>query len=205
MNTECQILGHLTILNRFDTSCLQFVGKVCQFFIIIQCCSVFQTTCPCKDGCNWIRRCLLSLLPKSPMSCHCTMRSFGFLNLSIRGHQPQGSISLSQYIRLDIAIIILTSPNEGTIRLQHLRNHIINQSMLIPNAQIIKLCLIILVKYILENILEQAIIFFQNCILCRQVDWPFLQQSILKTTVRKTGDTLLCIVHSHATSTALWE
>jgi hypothetical protein len=63
---------------------------------------------------------------------------------------------------LDITIVVLASPDIATIALDAIGDHIINQSVLIPQLLAFKLLLVLLLIYGLENVLKAAIISLQD-------------------------------------------
>merc|ERR1712168_452019 len=117
------------------------------------------------------------------------------------GHQTQGSVTLCQCIRLYISIVILAGPHKTTSCFQTLRNHIINETMLVPDVQGIKLWLIVLLKDVFKDIFESTIILFQDGVLRAHVERPLFADSIHKTTVSKISDCLVSVVHPHVDST----
>merc|ERR1719361_1633781 len=112
---------------------------------------------------------------------------------------------MGQDIRLDISIIILTRPNKGTIALQDLSHHVVNETVLVPNTQIIKLSLVVLLEDFLKYVFEQTVVLFHDRVLCTQIYRPLLQQSVLETRVCKPSDTFHRVIHSHAAASALRE
>jgi hypothetical protein len=88
----------------------------------------------------------------------------------------------------------LQSHNITPRTLHHLRNHIINQTMFIPNSLGLKLPLIILLENLLEDILKPAIIFLQNRILGAHIQRQILAQSQLETRVCEPGNRFISIV-----------
>ena len=48
-------------------------------------------------------------------------------------------LTLCHAVRLDISVVVLAGPNEAALRLQHLGHHVINQTMLVPDALGLKL------------------------------------------------------------------
>ena len=72
------------------------------------------------------------------MACKRTVCSFRFDGLPIgsdelTGHHAKTAESLGEDVRLDIAIVVLACPNEPTRRLDRLRDHVIDETMLVVN------------------------------------------------------------------------
>ena len=90
-------------------------------------------------------------------------------------HQTERTETLSDDIRLDITVVVLACPNESTIGLHSIGDHIIDETVLIPKPSLVESLLVILVKDLLENVLESSIILLHNGILCAHVAWvlPF--------------------------------
>jgi hypothetical protein len=89
------------------------------------------------------------------MPGHGTVGSLSLHSLSIRTdqnrcHETERSVSLSDDIRLNIAIVVLASPNEFTTGLKCLSDHVINETMFIPNTSRVKVLFVLPeIKYIL--------------------------------------------------------
>jgi len=68
-----------------------------------------------------------------------TVCSFALNGLTIRsdefaGHHTQASVALSQNVTLNITIIVLRSPDKATGGFDGLRDHIVDESMLVVQA-----------------------------------------------------------------------
>lgn len=90
MNAASQIFGHFSRLNCVDTSFLECKGKSFQIGVIVEFCTVFESSGPCEDRSNWICRCWLSLLMETVMTCDSSMCCFSFDRLAIGTHQHWG-------------------------------------------------------------------------------------------------------------------
>jgi hypothetical protein len=62
---------------------------------------------------------------------------------------------LSQYVRLNISIVVLAGPDEGSGGLEDLCHHVINEAVLVPDLQPVKLWLVVPVENTGE-LLKQA-------------------------------------------------
>ena len=51
----------------------------------------------------------------------------------LTGHHAKTAESLGEDVRLDIAIVVLARPNEPARRLDGLRNHVIDETVLVVN------------------------------------------------------------------------
>lgn len=123
---------------------------------------VHLTSSPCKDRSDWVGWCWFSLLVLTEVTSDCSVSGFRFNCLAVRAHQnrcheTQWSVSLSNNIRLDVTVIVLAWPHEFSARLQSLRNHIVDQTMFIPDFLVFELLLVILLIDFLENVLEATV------------------------------------------------
>ena len=71
------------------------------------------------------------------------MSSFSLDGLAIRankngGHQTKRTIALSNYIGLDVTVVVFASPDEATRALQALSNHVVNQTMFVPDSKFLE-------------------------------------------------------------------
>ena len=131
-----------------------------------------------------------------------TMRGLGFNSFAIwchkhRSHQPKRAKALCDCIGLHITIIILTCPDKSAFPLHCTGYHIVNQTMLISNACLLKLVFKLSLKYFLKQVLEAAIICFHDGVLSRQIDRPAKVKTIIHTGTRKTADRVIQIIHCH--------
>lgn len=55
----------------------------------------------------------------------------------------RGPPTLSQDVRLHVAVVILASPHESSGRLQDLSHHVVNETVLVPDLQLFKLWLVV--------------------------------------------------------------
>jgi hypothetical protein len=99
----------------------------------------------------------------------------------------------------------LQSHNIPSRTLHHLRNHIINQTMFIPNALTLKLPLIILLENLLKDVLKPAIIFLQNRILGAHIQRQILAQRELETGVCEPGNRFVGIILCLRDAAAVFE
>lgn len=108
---------------------------------------------------------------------------------------------MSNTVTLNISIIIFASPYKSSFRFNHISNHIVYKSMLIPDLFLLELFLILLIIYFLKNIFEFSIIFFKNCIFCCQIKWILSLKSKLKATMSKLFNAFISIIHCQSNST----
>ena len=109
--------------------------------------------------------------------------------------------TLSQAIRLHITVIVLASPHKSTLRFDHIGNHIVDQSMFIPQFLLLEFLLVCFFIDSLEGIFEPAIVFLQNGILGCHVERIIPLQGKLETAMSETFNTLVSVVHTQANTT----
>lgn len=120
------------------------------------------TSSPCKDRSDRIGWCWFSLLVLTIMASDCSVRGFSFDCLAVgahqnRCHETQWSVSLSNNIWLHVTVVVLAWPHKFSARLQSLCNHIVDQTMFIPNFLVVKLLLVVFLEDFLKNVLEATV------------------------------------------------
>ena len=117
----------------------------------------------------------LALLELAIVTGHRAMRGLGFHRPTVGGqedarHQPERSEPLRDRIRLHVAVVILAGPDIAARPLERRGHHVVDQTMLVcePERRILRLELG-LVDF-LENVLEAAVIDFQDRVLGGEID-----------------------------------
>jgi len=140
---------------------------------------------------------------------NCTVGSFSLdTTVSVgqnRGHQAEGTVTLGNNVGLDITIIVLAGPYETTVGLDTVCNHIINESVFVPQLLAFIFLLVCGLINLLENVLKSAIIFLQYGVLSTQIQWISSVQSIFETGMSKGCDTFVSVVHCHIDTTSILE
>lgn len=72
-----------------------------------------------------------------------------------------------------------------------------DQSMFIPDSQLVELWLVLGFKDLLEDILETSVVLFQNCVLGGHVERHLLGNGHLETRVSESGNRFVSVVHGH--------
>ena len=101
---------------------------------------------------------------------------------------------------MNISIIVFAGPNVTSIRLDHVCDHIVNQSVLVPQFLGFKLLLVLFLINFLESVLESSVVLLQNGVFGGQVERVFSLESKLEATVSESFNTLISVVHSHTNS-----
>lgn len=134
------------------------------------------------------------------VSCHCTMGGLS-LHATIWGqkhrrHQTEGAVSLRDYIRLHIAVIVLARPYEASIALYSVGHHVINQSVFIPELPFFELCLVVPVVQLLEDVFESTVVLLQDGVLGRKIQWVVALDGKLEAAMGKLVDGLVRVIHT---------
>jgi hypothetical protein len=45
---------------------------------------------------------------------------------------------LCDHVRLHVAVVVLARPHEAALRLQHLRDHVVDETMLVPDLVLVE-------------------------------------------------------------------
>ena len=103
--------------------------------------------------------------------------------------------TLGEAVALNITIIVFACPHISSFRFDHIGNHVIDQSVFIPNLLSLKLFLIALFVDALEGVLEPAVINLQDGVLGGEIERIFSRKSELETAVCKLFDAFIGVVH----------
>ena len=100
---------------------------------------MLQATSPCLNRRDGVGRSGFIFLVLAIVACDRAVCCFRFDNLSVRrhqlrGHHPERAEALSHDIGLHVAIVVLARPHKAAVPFQRAGNHVINQSMLVPDA-----------------------------------------------------------------------
>lgn len=104
---------------------------------------------------------------------------------------------------MHISIVIFTSPNESSITLYHIGNHIIDESMFIPNTLFFIFTLEFCFINFLKSVFEEPIISFHDCVFGRQVKRHFSVKSILHWAPGESRDRIFGVKHCHGNTSIL--
>ena len=75
--------------------------------------------------------------------------------------------------------------------------------MLVPNTELVKLGLVLVVEQVLENVLKLAVVGLENGVLRAHIQWHLLVDGNAEAGVRKARDRLGGVVHGHSHTTLL--
>jgi len=99
-------------------------------------------------------------------------------------------LTLGNRVRLDISVVVLASPDESTVGLHGIGDHIVNQAVLVPDSKSLELGGVFLFVDGLEDILKATIVTLENGVLGAQIQRPLLLDGVLHARVSKFGDGL---------------
>jgi len=119
------------------------------------------------------------------------------------GHKAEGTEALGNDIGLDITVVVLQSHDETTLGLDHLSDHVVDETVLVPDALGIEVLLVILVEDLLEDILEAAVVALQDGVLGAHVEGKTLHECHLERGVGEAGDGLISVVLALSDTAAL--
>ena len=99
-------------------------------------------------------------------------------------------------------MLTLQGHDESSLALDHLSNHVVNQTVLVPDALGVKVLLVVLLENLLEEVLEAAIILLENGVLGAHVQRQLLHESHLEAGVRKATDRVIRVVLRQGNTTS---
>ncbi len=112
-----------------------------------------------------------------------------------RGHQSERSEALGHRIALDVAVIVLAGPNECPFPLKRGGYHVIDEPVLVGDTgfpeKVTEFCR----EHLLEDLLEAAVVLFQNGVFRGEVERPLFYQRLVHAGPGKTADRLVGVVH----------
>jgi len=90
--------------------------------------------------------------------------------------------------------LTLKGHNEATLRLDHLGDHVVNETVLVPDLLGIEVLLVVLMEDLLEDVLEAAIVLLEDSVLGAHVQGKALHEGHLEGGVGKASDGLIGVV-----------
>lgn len=210
LNAKSEILGHVASLDGLNASLLELLGESSELGVVVQLSTVGKTLSPGKDGGDGVGGGLLTSLVVTVVTSNGTVSSLSLDGLSIRadqngGHETEGTEALGNGVRLNITVVVLASPDEATVGLHAVGNHIIDEAVLVPDTGSLILSLVVLLVDGGEDVLEATVVTLEDGVLGGQVQGPLLLESILEARVGKVADGLVSVVHAHNDTTRLLE
>ena len=118
------------------------------------------------------------------------------------GHETEGAVSLGNDVGLDITIVVLASPDEATAGFDHVGDHVVDKTVLVPETSSLELCLVGGLVDLLEDVLEATIVLLEDGVLGGQVARVVAGEGVLHARVGEAVDGIVSVVHAeHDTGT----
>ena len=161
-----------------------------------------QSPRPGENRSDRIGRGLLAPLVEPVMARHGAVGGLGLHRLSVRsdqhrGHQPQRTEALRHGVRLHVAVVVLAGPYETAAPLEGRSHHVVDQPVFVGQPERIHPLLVVRPINLLENILEPAVVLFENRVLRAQIEGPSLAQGHVETGMGESPDRGIGVVHAH--------
>lgn len=209
LDAKGEILGHEASLHGFNTSLLEVVGELGKGGVVVELGAVGQTPGPGEDGGDGVGGGLTAGLELAVVAGDGSVGSLGLNDLAVggkedTGHQTKGAITLSNAVALHITIIVFAGPDEATLTLHGVGNHVVDEAVLVPDTGGLVLGLEVSVVHLLEEVLEASVVLLQDGVLGTEVEGPFLLERVLQAALGESEDGLVGVVHAHG-YTATWE
>ena len=101
--------------------------------------------------------------------------------------------------------LTLQGHDEATLALDHLGDHVVDQTVLVPDLLGIKVLLVVLLEDLLEDVLEAAVVALQDGVLGAHVQRQALHQGHLERGVGEAADGVIGVVLSLGNTTTVLE
>jgi hypothetical protein len=111
-------------------------------------------------------------------------------------------LTLSEQIRLNITIVVFAGPNISSFALEYIGNHIVDKSVLIPDALLLEIGFVMFVVKVLEDVLETTIVLLQDGVLRGEVQRIIALQRKLEARVCEACDGVVLVEHDDTNSGA---
>lgn len=113
------------------------------------------------------------------------------------GHETERPVALGHDIALYVSIVVLARPYEPAAGFDGLGDHVVDESVLIPDAFSFEVCFVLFVINFLEDVLESTIVFLQDGVLGGEIARVGPVQGVLEAGMGEGGDGFISVVHSH--------
>lgn len=107
---------------------------------------------------------------------------------------------MGEAVALHITVVVFAGPNESSLGFDHVGNHIIDKSVLIPDLLSLKLGLVLFFVDSLESVLECAVVLLENGVFGSKVKRVLAAEGELKAAMSKLFNALISVVHTKANS-----
>lgn len=99
--------------------------------------------------------------------------------------------------------LTLEGHDEATLGFDHLSDHVVNETVLVPDVLGLEVLLVVLLEDLLEDVLEAAIVFLEDSVLGAHVEGKTLHESHLEGRVGEASNRLIGVVLALSDTTAL--
>ena len=207
MHADGKILCHEASLDSANDLSFHSLAERLQLIVVVKLGTVEKTTSPCEHGSDRVRGGLTALLVHTVVSCDSSVGSLSLdgaiSGLEHGGHQTEGAVALSDDIRLDITVVVLAGPDEATAGLDGIGDHIVDETVLVPETSGLELLLVVGLVDLLEDVLEATVVSLEDSVLGGQVAGVVASESVLHARVGEASDGLVSVVHAHEDTSAL--
>lgn len=206
-----KILGHDTVnIDSVNASLLKALSKGDNLGGVVELATLDETTGPGEDGGNGVGGGLVTLLVLTVVASDSTVGSLRLEGLAIRGNENRGhetkrAEALSDNVGLDITVVVLEGHDVTTGALDHLGDHVVNETVLVPDLLGLEVLLVGGLVDLLEDILESTIVLLEDGVLGAHVERELLVKSQLEGSVSETSDGLIGVVLGLSDTAAVLE
>ena len=100
---------------------------------------------------------LFALLMEAIVSCNSAVRRLRLNRLAVgthkhAGHETETAVALCDTVTLHVAVVVLARPNEAALVLHRKRDHVVDEPMLVPQAERLELRLVLTANFCLFKV-----------------------------------------------------
>ena len=144
------------------------------------------------------------------MACDGAVRGFGLEGFAVRGdedggHEAEGAEALGDDVGLDVAVVVFESHDVAARGLHHLGDHVVDESMFVPDFLLVKLRMVIRVVDFLEQVFEAPVVFLKDGVLGAHVQGKGFGESEFERGVREAANGVVGVVLSLGDPTAVFK
>jgi len=207
-DAESEVLSHDSALDGVDASALELLAEVSELLVFVELCAVGETASPGEDGGDRVGGGGLALLVLAEVAGDGSVGSLRLDGLAVgadedRGHEAEGAVALGDAVRLDITIVVLAGPDEATVALDHVGDHVVDEAVLVDDAGSLVLLLELLVVDLLEDVLEAAVVHLEDGVLGGEEEVALLGKTHKKRAAGKVGDRGISVEHGKSNTRSL--
>ena len=206
---QSKILGHdELVVDDLNAGALELLSESDDLGGVVELATLHETAGPGENGGNGVGGGLAALLVLAVVTGHGAVGSLGLEGLAGGGdegggHQTEGAEALGDDVGLDITVVVLQGHDEATLGLDHLGDHVIDETVLVPDLLSVEVLGVVLLEDLLEDILEAAIVLLEDGVLGAHVQGETLHESHLERGVGEATDGVISVVLALSDTTAL--